>query len=139
MPIRWGNYKVTGLHDELMQKAGKPRPYSEALCEYLRSLSDKEINELKAASDSAIHVMGITFRVYHQEEGSIDRAWPFDIIPRLIDKSEWSEIELGLKQRVRALNMFIDDIYNDQNIIKDGVFPASMLKKSKNFLLTISY
>ena len=134
MAIRWGSYRVPNLHDELIEKAGKPRDYAERLCEYLRALSDKDINELKAASDSAIHTMGITFRVYHQEEGSIDRAWPFDIVPRLIDAKEWAGIEKGLKQRVKALNMFIDDLYNDQKIIKDGVFPASMLKKSKNFL-----
>ncbi|MFC4701142.1 circularly permuted type 2 ATP-grasp protein [Glaciecola siphonariae] len=134
MAIRWGNYRVKGLYDELVRTAGKPREYSQALCDYLANLSDKEVNELKAAADSAIHVMGITFRVYNDEEGSIDRAWPFDIVPRLIDKKEWDGIEQGLKQRVKALNMFIDDLYNDQNIIKDGVFPAEMLKKSKNFL-----
>lgn len=134
MAIRWGNYKVANFHDELIKTAGKPRDYAEELCAYLRALSDKEIKEYKAAADSAIHVMGITFRVYNDEEGSIDRAWPFDIIPRLIDKSEWRHIEIGLKQRVKALNMFIDDLYNDQNIIKDGVFPADLLEKSKNFL-----
>ncbi|MFT6270622.1 MAG: putative circularly permuted ATP-grasp superfamily protein [Alphaproteobacteria bacterium] len=107
--------------------------YATHLCEYLRALSDKDINELKAASDSAIHTMGVTFRVCHQEGGSIDRTWPFDIVPRLIDTKEWSGIEKGLKQRIKALNMFIDDLYNDQNIIKDGVFPASMLKKIKIF------
>ena len=85
MAIRWGSYKVTNLYDELVEKAGKPREHAKHLCEYLRTLSDKDINELKAASDSAIHTMGVTFRVYHQEEGSIDRAWPFDIIPSLIN------------------------------------------------------
>lgn len=134
MAIRWGNYRIKNLHDELIQTAGKPRPYAQELCDYLKGLSDKDVNELKAAADSAIHVMGITFRVYTEEEGSIDRAWPFDIVPRLIDKKEWEDIERGLKQRIKALNMFIDDLYNDQNIIKDGIFPASMLKKSKNFL-----
>ncbi|NVJ59562.1 MAG: circularly permuted type 2 ATP-grasp protein [Gammaproteobacteria bacterium] len=134
MAIRWGSYKVGPFHDELMLKAGKPRAYSFELCEHLKSLTDKELTRLKAASDSTIHVMGITFRVYHQEEGSIDRAWPFDLVPRLIDKKEWEVVERGLKQRVKALNLFIDDLYNDQKIIKDGVFPASLLKKSKNFL-----
>ena len=134
MAIRWGNYKVANLHDELLRASGKPRPYAQDLCDYLRNLSDAEIIEYKAAADSAIHVMGITFRVYNDEEGSIDRAWPFDIIPRLIDKKEWVDIEIGLKQRVKALNMFIDDLYNEQNIIKDGVFPADLLNKSKNFL-----
>ncbi|CAH9062023.1 hypothetical protein PSECIP111951_02608 [Pseudoalteromonas holothuriae] len=134
MSIKWGSYKVAQFHDELLQKANTPRYCAQALCEYLRSFSDKELIQLKVASDTAIHVMGITFRVYHQEEGSIDRAWPFDLIPRLIDKKEWQYVELGLKQRVKALNMFINDLYNEQNIIKDGVFPVHLLENSKNFL-----
>lgn len=134
MTIRWGSYKVTNLYDELLRAAGKPREAAEILCGYLRGLTDKNLEEYKVAADSAIHVMGISFRVYHEDEGSIDRAWPFDIIPRIIDKQEWLKIEKGLKQRVKALNMFIDDLYNDQKIVKDGVFPANLLKKSKNFL-----
>lgn len=134
MAIRWGNYAVGNFHDELIEKKGKPREYAKDLCDYLYGLSDNELAEYKAAADSAIQVMGITFRVYNDEEGSIDRAWPFDIIPRLIEYKEWQQIEKGLKQRVKALNMFIDDLYNDQNAIKDGVFPAELLKKSKNFL-----
>ncbi|GAA0859223.1 circularly permuted type 2 ATP-grasp protein [Aliiglaciecola litoralis] len=134
MAIRWGNYAVGQFYDELIQSRGKPRAYAAALCDYLKGLSDSEVSEYKIAAESAIHVMGITFRVYNDEEGSIDRAWPFDIIPRLIDVKEWKQIEAGLKQRVKALNMFIDDLYNEQNIIKDGIFPAELLKKSKNFL-----
>ncbi|GAB2683650.1 circularly permuted type 2 ATP-grasp protein [Aliiglaciecola sp. 3_MG-2023] len=134
MAIRWGNYAIGQFYDELIQGRSKPRKHAKDLCDYLKGLSDNEIKEYKAASDSAIQVMGITFRVYNDEEGSIDRAWPFDIVPRLIELKEWQQIELGLKQRVKALNMFIDDLYNDQNIIKDGVFPADLLKKSKNFL-----
>lgn len=134
MTIEWNNYDVANFHDELVESSDNPRDYAADLCQYLQGLSDTEINEYKAAADSAIHVMGITFRVYNDEEGSIDRAWPFDIVPRLIDKKEWDQIEIGLKQRVKALNMFIDDLYNDQNIIKDGVFPADLLTKSKNYL-----
>ena len=77
--------------------------------------------------------MGITFRVYSQKEGSIDREWPFDIIPRVIDLQEWRIVEAGLKQRARALNAFIDDIYHRQSIITDGVFPESVLQDSVNF------
>jgi uncharacterized circularly permuted ATP-grasp superfamily protein len=75
---------------------------------------------------------GITFTVY-SEAGNIDRAWPFDVVPRIIDKSEWDRIEAGLKQRLKALNCFIDDIYHDKRIVKDGVFPAEVLADSKNF------
>lgn len=134
MAIRWGSYKVGCFFDELIFKPGKPREHAQAICDYLRSLTDKEISQLKAASDSTIHVMGITFRVYHQDQGSIDRAWPFDLVPRLINKSEWDVIEQGLKQRAKALNLFINDLYNEQKVIKDGVFPENLLKKSKNFL-----
>lgn len=80
-----------------------------------------------------ISVMGVTFTVYTEAESSIDRSWPFDIIPRIIPKSEWTQVERGLKQRVLALNRFIDDIYHDQNIVKDDVFPADLLKNPVNF------
>jgi uncharacterized circularly permuted ATP-grasp superfamily protein len=133
MTIRWGSYKVKGLYDELIRVAGKPRPAAAALCQYLRNLSDSDIEGYKTAADMAISVMGITFTVYSEEEGSIDRAWPFDIIPRVIAKSEWLQVERGLKQRVQALNRFIDDIYHEQHIVKDGVFPAELLKNSVNF------
>jgi len=133
MAIRWGSYKVKGFYDELIRVAGKPRPVAEVLCSYLRNLKDREIEEYKSASDMAMHVMGVSFTVYNEGEGSIDRAWPFDIIPRVIPKSEWIQIEAGLKQRVKALNMFINDLYNDQNIVKDGIFPDSLLKDSVNF------
>ncbi|MGD8582961.1 MAG: circularly permuted type 2 ATP-grasp protein [Gammaproteobacteria bacterium] len=133
MAIRWGSYRVKGLYDELIRVTGKPRAAAATLCQYLRNLSDREIEEYKNAADMAIHIMGVTFTVYSEEEGSIDRAWPFDLIPRIIPKSEWMQIEKGLKQRVLALNRFIDDIYHEQQIIKDGVFPASLLKNSANF------
>jgi uncharacterized circularly permuted ATP-grasp superfamily protein len=96
-------------------------------------LPDSEIAYRRETAVSAIRTMGITFRVYSNKEGSIDREWPFDIIPRVIDLSEWRGIEAGLKQRTVALNRFIDDIYHDQKIIKDGVFPASVLEDSVNF------
>ncbi len=133
MTIKWKDYPTKGLYDELMRGGGRARNAARSLCQYLRTLSDEELQERKAASELAIRVMGITFTVYSETEGSIDRAWPFDIIPRVIPKKEWEVIEAGLKQRVRALNMFIDDIYHEQRIVKDKVFPAEVLAGSKNF------
>ncbi|GAB4185530.1 MAG: circularly permuted type 2 ATP-grasp protein [Wenzhouxiangellaceae bacterium] len=133
MAVRWGSYKVKDIYDELLRTTGRPRPAAKALCAYLRSFSDKDIEEYKTAAESAIHVMGITFTVYTEEEGSIDRSWPFDIIPRIIDKQEWQQIEKGLKQRVQALNHFINDLYNDQRIIKDKIVPDDLLTGSKDF------
>jgi len=133
MAIRWGKYKTDHFYDELIRAAGKPRPVAAELCQYLRELKDRDIEEYKSAAELAIQVMGISFTVYTQEEGSIDRAWPFDIIPRVIPRSEWRRIEKGLKQRVRALNLFIDDLYHRQKIVKDKVFPAELLADSVNF------
>ncbi len=133
MAIRWGSYRVKGYYDELIRVAGKPRAGSQGVCDYLRGLSDAEIEERKQAAEAAIQVMGITFTVYSDEGSSIDRTWPFDIIPRIIPAAEWRRIETGLKQRVKALNLFIDDIYHEQRIVKDGVFPKAVLDSSKNF------
>jgi len=76
--------------------------------------------------------MGISFTVY-SEGDNIDREWPFDIIPRIIRQKEWSRIERGLKQRLTALNMFINDVYNDEKILKDKKVPRELLRSSKNF------
>ena len=133
MAIRWGSYKVKGFYDELIRATGRARPAAKVLCDYLRSLKDKDIEEYKIASETAIRVMGITFTVYTEQEGSIDRAWPFDIIPRIISKNEWLGVEKGLKQRVKALNMFIDDLYHDQHILKDNIVPEDLIRNSKNF------
>ncbi|MFO7542208.1 MAG: circularly permuted type 2 ATP-grasp protein [Thiobacillus sp.] len=134
MAIRWGSYPTKGLYDELILSRGKPRPAAARLSQFLRDLSDKEIEEYKAAADLAIKLMGISFTVYtEQDGGAIDRAWPFDIIPRVIDSREWKQIERGLVQRVKALNMFIADLYDQQQVVKDGVFPAELLGDSVNF------
>ena len=132
MPIRWKDYQVKGFYDELVKGGGRAREGAGQLCSYLRSLSDAELTERKSAAELAIIAQGITFTVY-TEGNAIDRAWPFDIIPRMITKKEWDPVDAGLRQRVRALNMFIDDLYHDQKIIKDKVFPKELLEDSANF------
>jgi len=77
--------------------------------------------------------MGITFNVYADEQG-IEKIFPFDLIPRIIDANEWEWIERGLKQRIHALNLFIDDVYHDQKILKDGVVPADVVLSSERYL-----
>ena len=70
--------------------------------------------------------MGITFNVYGDTAGT-ERIFPFDLIPRIVPAPEWERIERGLKQRIHALNAFIDDIYHDQKILKDGVIPREVV------------
>ena len=100
---------------------------------YLGSLSINELKKRQRIADLAIQDMGITFTVYSEGE-NIDRSWPFDVIPRAIDKQEWSKVEKGLTQRLSALNLFIHDLYNKQKIVKDRIFPRSVLQSSKGFL-----
>jgi uncharacterized circularly permuted ATP-grasp superfamily protein len=102
------------------------------LCEYFATLSDEELKERVDSVSLNIMAMGITFTVY-SEAGNIDRAWPFDVIPRPIPLSEWRHTEAGLKQRLQTLNLFIDDLYGEQKIVSDGVFPRELLAESKNF------
>ncbi len=120
------------LWDELLIGDTEPRPIAKALFEQLRGLGDIELVERQVLADLEILAMGITFTVYDDGQ-NIDRAWPFDIVPRVIAASEWRGVEAGLKQRLQALNMFIDDLYNEQQVIADGVFPAELLADSVNF------
>ncbi|MFK8024797.1 MAG: circularly permuted type 2 ATP-grasp protein [Ilumatobacter sp.] len=98
----------------------------------LGELGPDEIAARQQATELDILTMGITFTVYSDGE-NIDRAWPFDVVPRIIPGDEWDVVQRGLSQRLRAVNMFIDDLYNDQRIIEAGVFPAELLEDSVNF------
>jgi uncharacterized circularly permuted ATP-grasp superfamily protein len=133
MRTQWQAYPAEAFYDELIQPDGTPRPAAGPLLSHLDRLCGADLAERKAAADAAILGMGITFTVYSEHEGSIDRAWPFDIIPRILTLKEWRHIERGLKQRVQALNLFIDDLYHDRRVIRDGVFPGELLADSNNF------
>lgn len=134
MTIDWNSYDTTKIYDELLAQAGAIRPAAQTLCNYLANLNLEELKSRKDAAELAIRVMGITFTVY-SERGNIDRAWPFDIVPRIIERQEWEHTQAGLIQRLRALNHFIHDVYNRQQIIKDKAVPNNILVDSKNFLM----
>jgi uncharacterized circularly permuted ATP-grasp superfamily protein len=131
--ISWSQYDAGDGWDELLSGPGKPRPHAYKLAKYLASLTPSRLERRQQAAERAIVEMGITFTVYSEGQ-NIDRAWPFDIIPRVIAASEWRRVEAGLKQRLAALNRFIDDIYNDQRILEDGRFPREVIESSSNFL-----
>ena len=128
----WENYNTEIAYDELMSSEFQPRQISYRLCQYLNSLNKSDIDKRKIAAELAILEMGISFTVY-SDEGNIDRAWPFDIIPRIISSTEWRMVEKGLKQRLTALNCFIADVYDQQEFIKAGKMPAEIIHSSKNF------
>ena len=133
MSIDLTHYQTNDFYDEMLQRPNRARSFTRKLVGDLRKMDDGELAARQAAAELAIKEMGITFTVYSEAEGTIDRTWPFDIVPRIIPKTEWDRVEAGLKQRVKALNLFIDDLYHQQKIINDGVFPREVLDKSKNF------
>ena len=132
MSLDCRRYPVSGFYDELIAPDGTPRAGAGPLCEYFSGLTDQELGERVEAVDLAIRAMGITFTVY-SEAGNIDRAWPLDVVPRVIPAHEWRRTEAGLKQRLAALNLFIDDLYGDQRILNDGVVPRALIENSRDF------
>ncbi|TXR54205.1 circularly permuted type 2 ATP-grasp protein [Reinekea thalattae] len=126
------HYNSKDFFDELIDSQGKPRQPAKQLFHYLNNLTEDELEKRKLMAEATVQEMGISFTVY-TEEGNIDRAWPFDIVPRTIDAKDWRLADAGLKQRLKALNLFIDDLYHDQNVIKDGIIPEHIIKDSKNF------
>jgi uncharacterized circularly permuted ATP-grasp superfamily protein len=119
--------------DEMFDEAGEPRQAASELVVHLDHLGLDELRSRQELAEVEITTMGITFTVYSDGRG-IDRAWPFDIIPRIIAAAEWRQIDAGLQQRLGAINQFVDDLYHDRRIIADGVFPAELLEHSVNFL-----
>ncbi len=132
MGINWKEYQANFFYDELINENSNARLPAKRLASYLQSLNQNELQRRQQLADTAIQDMGITFTVY-TEEGNIDRSWPFDIIPRPISAKQWSVTADGLKQRLQALNLFIDDLYHDQKIIKDGIVPRHIIENSANF------
>lgn len=128
----WKGYKAGGFYDELITDKGSPRTAARQALRLLQSLPKEEMDSRRQSADLAIREMGISFTVY-TEGGNIDRAWPFDIIPRIITGREWAQVSRGLQQRSRALNCFIDDVYNQQRILADGIVPADIVLDSPNF------
>ncbi len=126
-------YDTVGFYDEMFQQDGVPRPSAQRLADRLANLDSAELQRRQRAADHELMNMGITFNVYGHDAGT-EKVWPFDLIPRIIELDEWNYIEKGLKQRIRALNMFIDDMYHDQRIIREGIMPAYMVESSKGYL-----
>jgi uncharacterized circularly permuted ATP-grasp superfamily protein len=133
MQFAGNNYETGPFFDELVDTDGKARPHARMLVDYFSTMHPKELAARQRAVDKTIVDMGISFTIY-SEGDNIDRAWPLDLIPRAITSREWDRTEAGLVQRLEALNLFIDDLYNDRKIIRDKVVPAELIDSSRNYL-----
>lgn len=110
-----------------------PRDHYRLLWDHIKATGNNALEAKAHEAQLALQAEGVTFTVYGESEEGIERIWPFDLIPRIITAPEWSKIESGLKQRVRALNLFLGDLYGEQKIIKDGVIPPELIFQGRDF------
>jgi uncharacterized circularly permuted ATP-grasp superfamily protein len=113
-------------YDEMHAATGAVREHYRTFASWLERTPQDRVAQKRAEADSLFHRVGITFAVYGEEAGT-ERLIPFDIVPRIIPAKEWDLLAAGLKQRVRALNAFIADIYHAQNILHAGRIPAEQV------------
>ena len=131
--MKFENYRIAeSCFDETFSAPGQPRQSCHLFAERLKNLTDAELTSRQKSAEFLLRDLGITFTVYGHESGT-EKIWPFDLLPRIVDGNEWSPIEQGLKQRIEALNLFVDDLYNDQKIVKDGVIPESLIETSRTY------
>jgi uncharacterized circularly permuted ATP-grasp superfamily protein len=131
--INFAGYDTGGFFDEMISEQGEVRSHYARFKDRMQKMDWKKLNSLRFATDRAQLSMGMTFNVYSDNQGA-ERILPLDIIPRIISGADWGEMEKGLRQRIVALNLFIDDLYHDQKILKDKVIPADLVLSSATFL-----
>jgi uncharacterized circularly permuted ATP-grasp superfamily protein len=127
------NYQTDGFFDEVVCVDGVARPDSIALVDLINHLPVGELVRRQRAIERSLYQMGITFTVYSDKQGT-EKIMPFDIVPRILSAAVWVDIEAGLKQRIRALNRFLDDVYNERRIINEGIIPANIVDSCPHYL-----
>jgi len=118
--------------DEMFFPDGSVRPHYAAVEQWIADTPPERIRRMRDAANMLFHRVGITFAVYGEEAGG-ERLIPFDMLPHVIPGDEWRSLELGLRQRVQALNAFLHDIYHGQEIIRAGRIPAERVLGNKLF------
>ena len=126
-------YDPGSLFCEMLRPGKEPHPALALLLERLRQMPIEALRRRAADAERDLLERGITFTVY-SDATAIDRILPFDLIPRVITAEEWSTLEAGVIQRVRALNLFLYDVYHEQKILAAGVIPADIVLGEANAL-----
>lgn len=131
--MRLADYEVdTRTYDETFEPGGSVRDLYRELASRLAELSPQEVEQRRKLVELLLRNQGVTFTVYSDDAG-IEKVFPFDPIPRLISAEEWELVESGLVQRVRALNLFLADIYGSQRILDDGIIPPELIYRAGSF------
>jgi uncharacterized circularly permuted ATP-grasp superfamily protein len=125
-------YDTGSFYDEMFEAPGRPRPQYSKLFQKLGAMAPSQFEERRKLADLSFLIQGITFTVYSDGRGT-ERLFPFDLIPRILPRSEWERIDRGLAQRVVALNLFLQDVYGKQRILKDRQISRSLVYSCPHF------
>lgn len=125
-------YESEGFFDEMFEGDGKVRPHYQRILERFSEMDAQTFERKRALAEKAYLNQGITFTIYSGDEGT-ERIMPFDLVPRIISSDEWKVLERGLEQRLRALNLFLHDIYHDQRILREGIIPLEIIRTAKHY------
>ncbi len=128
----FATYDIPDFFCELLNRGDIPPPGLQLVRDRLARFDLAELRRRAAAVEAQFYRLGITFTVYSDRE-AIDRVLPFDVIPRVLTAAEWDHVERGVQQRVRAINLFLHDIYHDRHILNDGVVPAALVLGNANY------
>ena len=130
-PYLWTDYAPHAkAWDELFDRNIQPHKHCEALVQWLGKLALTEFQERRHNADLVFINQGITFSVYADRRG-VEKIFPFDLIPRSVAAKEWQQIETGLHQRIKAINLFLYDVYHERQILREGVVPEELVLNSK--------
>ena len=133
----WKNYDAKEAYDGYFTKDKKLRKHASVISSILERYGKNKLQKIEKNCQSTISARGINFRVYAANNRAEEKKWPLDIIPRIIPKTQWNKVSKGLKQRVKALNLFIDDVYNQKKIFKDKIVPKELIFNSPYYLSLI--
>jgi uncharacterized circularly permuted ATP-grasp superfamily protein len=125
-------YDVGQFYDEMFTAPGKPRPHYRQLYNLLSPMTVGELRQRQTWADRSFLQQGVTFTVYNGDEGT-ERLFPFDLMPRIVTRRKWDLVEAGLRQRIRALNLFLHDIYHEQRILAQGVVPPELVLSARHY------
>ncbi len=120
------------VFDEMYSAGNEPRVHYKAVFDRINEMPHEQLLQRQQAADKSFLHQGITFTVYGREEGT-EKIFPYDLIPRIITNTEWDTIESGLKQRIYALNLFLQDIYHEGKILKDQIVPRELVFTCKHY------
>ncbi|MEY2528344.1 MAG: hypothetical protein QOJ05_434 [Verrucomicrobiota bacterium] len=128
----FSDYQVGDFFDEMFAGPGVARPHYSKLFARFKEMDREEFERKRTLAASTFLTQGVTFTVYNDDQGT-ERIFPFDLLPRIIPAEEWEIVERGLVQRITALNLFLHDIYHEQNILRDGVIPKQIVWEAAHF------